>query len=269
MNDISTILSKLSAENRLAHGFLFSGNDTKVHFETIKHLAKIDGCEQRGLVPCEQCLACNKINHDNQPDIRTISALKSEIVVGQVHELTHWLHIAPNELKRKYAWISDAQNLNASSSNALLKTLEEPPAHAVIFLSVEQAHQALITIRSRLMLVRFPDQAGSSILDGKTAPAWLDEARSILASAKKPNLEQLYDLNEQIAQNRDDLVWFLEAVQKTLKDRMEKSSTEPSLAFHKYEKLYGLSLDIERNAYQRYGNVSLYLDHFFAEWFRE
>lgn len=269
MHNISDILSGLSAKNKLAHGFLFCGNDPKSHHTTIQHLAKLEGCERKGAQPCEACLPCNKINHENHPDILKISALKSEIVVSQVHELTHWLHIAPSELRHKYAWISDAQNLNSSSSNALLKTLEEPPAHAVIFLSVEQPHQVLVTIRSRLMLVRFPDRMDSSILDAKTPPPWINELQAVLTSSKKPTLEQLYDLNGQIAQEREDLVWFLEMAQRTLKKRMELLPDQTSRDFLKCEKLYALSLDIERNAYQRYGNISLYLDHFFAQWFHE
>lgn len=256
-------LGKISQAGKLAHAFLFAGSDRAEHRAAIEHLLRMDVCEGSPK-PCGNCAPCKKVAHDRHPDFLAIRSEKSEITVDQIHAFTHWVRLSPHESPRKYAWIEDAQNLNASSSNALLKTLEEPPPFSVLFLSVDRPEQAMITIRSRLMLVRFGNSEGSSALDPANEPAWLKDLEATLRAPLAPRLSDLRDLSETVAKTRDDLVWFLHCAQGTLVDRMKAA---PIASMRRLEKLYDRTLEMERLAYQRYGNASLHLDRFFTEWF--
>lgn len=268
MNAAELTLKNLVTNNKLPHGLLFFGSDFNAQRAAIESLAKTLSCIDTKNRPCGVCKTCLSQNILKHPDIRSVRSIKSEIVISQTHEMMRWLFIYPNELNRKIVWIEDGQNLNVSSSNALLKVLEEPPAHAIIIISVERPDQVITTIRSRLMLVRIPATNMHTKVDIVDLPPWLDELDTFL-DKKSPPFNDIFEMTEKISKERENLHWFLKKVQEKIVNHAKQSFENPSNVYagRKYENLYRMSLSIEHRAYQQYGNVSLYLDDFFSNWF--
>lgn len=106
--------------------------------------------------PCGECEACRKIFAGISPDVITVSREdgKAGIGVDVIRELRTDVHIIPNELEHKIYIIDDADKMTTQAQNALLLTLEEPPAYAIFLLIAESSRNMLETIRSRAPSLR-------------------------------------------------------------------------------------------------------------------
>jgi hypothetical protein len=160
---------------------------------------------------------------------------------------------------KKIAIIENAQHLNASCSNALLKTLEEPPTYALIILQTNSASRILQTIRSRLFSIQFPDNDNLDEIEKKE---WMNELETML-SKKNYSDKEMFTFTEQFSDQRESLVFFFNFVHKTIRDQMFGAE---SSRFNHLEKMFDLALQLEQELYQSYGNISLGLDRFFMEW---
>lgn len=160
-------------EDSLAHAWLLEGPEG-----TGKSLAALGVCEallcteERG-EGCGQCSACRRLGQHMHPDVAWLSSERSqvergwvdaktlgkqpsqEIHIEQIRQLQERLHIRALEGKHKVAVILDAHELNLQAQNALLKTLEEPPAGTLLLLCTHQKEKLLPTIRSRCRLLTF------------------------------------------------------------------------------------------------------------------
>lgn len=160
---------RAAARGRLASTFLFVGPPGIGKRTLAVKLAQALLCqdyEPQTLDPCGSCHACELIAAGNHPDLDIVakpidkSAIPLELLIGQgerrLHEgLCQRLSLKPYLGRRKIAIIDDADALNVEGANALLKTLEEPPAGSVLILIGTSADKQLPTIRSRCQLVRF------------------------------------------------------------------------------------------------------------------
>src|SRR5580704_6394787 len=117
------------------------------------------GAERAGTaaVRCECCASCVQVAAGVHPDFTAIARAegRSEVLIEQVLELIARLGTRPSRGARRVAIIDDAEALGVPAQNALLKTLEEPPGHTIIFMVAESERALLDTVRSRLRLVRF------------------------------------------------------------------------------------------------------------------
>ena len=106
--------------------------------------------------PCRACAACRKVDHSNHPDVHSLvpDGAGQQIRVGQVHQLAAELALLPLEGRYRLAIIEHAQRLNQDAQNALLKTLEEPPARAVLVLAADDSANLLPTVISRCARLR-------------------------------------------------------------------------------------------------------------------
>lgn len=105
--------------------------------------------------PCSACRPCKKINSDNHPDIIHIKPAGNLIKIAQIRDLCAKLLIKPNEAKTRVVIIHSAHAMNIESSNALLKSLEEPPENTMFILISNQASDLLPTIVSRCQQITF------------------------------------------------------------------------------------------------------------------
>jgi DNA polymerase III subunit delta' len=105
---------------------------------------------------CGTCAQCARIAAGSHPDLHVVTrpADRRDVRVEQVRELSRWLSLQPLMAARKVAIVDDAHCLNEHGQNALLKTLEEPPASAVLVLCAASAALMLPTVRSRCQMVR-------------------------------------------------------------------------------------------------------------------
>lgn len=151
-------LTRSLKANRVAHAYLFEGPEGCGRRTTALALIQVLFCTQpiHGDA-CGSCTSCRKLATGNHPDLQFLSPLpdKRDINIEQVRELQQVLSLRPYEATRKACLIEPADRMNEKSANALLKTLEEPPGHAIIILLTTQADLLLATIRSRCQHLRF------------------------------------------------------------------------------------------------------------------
>ena len=107
-------------------------------------------CTQQ-TVPCLVCAQCRKVLSGTHPDLTSIGEDGTEITVDRIRALRTDAYIRPNEAPKKIYIIHHAENMNLSAQNALLKILEEPPAHVVFLLLCESRRALLDTIASRVV----------------------------------------------------------------------------------------------------------------------
>jgi DNA polymerase-3 subunit delta' len=114
---------------------------------------------------CKCCAACVQMATGVHPDFSYVTRPPNrvDVLIEQVRELIVELGTRPSRASRRIAIIDDAETLNIPAQNALLKTLEEPPGHAIIFLVTSSERALLDTVRSRMRPVRFPALAVADI----------------------------------------------------------------------------------------------------------
>ena len=141
------------------------------------------GGAKRGKPPLAQCQCCNacvQVAMRVHPDFDYIALLpkRSYVLIEQVRELIAHLGSKPSRGPVRAAIIDDAETLNLAAQNALLKTLEEPPGYAVIFLIAENANALLDTVRSRLRPVHFPTLSTADLTTVLVRKAGLEPERA-------------------------------------------------------------------------------------------
>lgn len=144
------ILLRTLKSGRLANTLLFVGPEGVGKSLMAKYLAKSVNCLNSDFEACGQCNSCLKIDKLNHPDVHWIEKDESgAIKIEQVRGIEKEIQLRPYEAKKKVFIIIEAQNLTPEASNALLKTLEEPPADSLLILTSAHADQLLPTILSR------------------------------------------------------------------------------------------------------------------------
>jgi len=144
-------LSLRERELGLSHAYIISGPAGSGRHVLARLLAAGMLCASRGERPCGRCGPCVKVKKGLHPDLSVISgpAEGKPITVDQVRALRSDAYIRPNEGERKVYLLEEADQMNASAQNAMLKLLEEGPPYAAFLLLAGNAGGLLQTVRSR------------------------------------------------------------------------------------------------------------------------
>ena len=120
--------------NKVSHAYIFSGEKSSGKKLLASRFAELLQCEGEGEKPCGKCRSCRQAESGNHPDIIRITHEKpNTISVDDIREqLVGDVQIKPYQSKYKIYIVPDAEKMNVQAQNALLKTIEEPPAYAVI-----------------------------------------------------------------------------------------------------------------------------------------
>lgn len=142
---------------RPGHSYLFYGPEGVGKSTVAQAFIQAAFCSNGGHSGCGHCPACRKIELGNHADVVQVSVLegKKQITIDQIRDLAGFLSLTPMESAYKVAMIDDAVQMNNATANAFLKTLEEPPAHALLILVTRKLGALLPTIRSRCVKTRF------------------------------------------------------------------------------------------------------------------
>lgn len=137
--------------DKVSHAYIFNGPDKSGKMMLAEAFATTLQCEQGKNEPCMECHSCKQALGHNQPDIIYVSHEKpNTISVDDIRtQLNNDIGIKPYSSKYKIYIVDEAEKMNVQAQNALLKTIEEPPAYAVILLLTTNADMFLPTILSR------------------------------------------------------------------------------------------------------------------------
>lgn len=148
-------LRMAAAGERVSHAYLFVGGAGAGKRLTANTFAKALQCEGAGAPPCGACASCKVFDSGNHPDVIYVRTVKKSIGVDEIREqVLETVDLKPYRFACKIYIIENADTMTVQAQNALLKTLEEPPAYARFLLLAERAEAFLPTVLSRVVTLK-------------------------------------------------------------------------------------------------------------------
>lgn len=200
---VTRTLENAVRNGRVAHAYIFSGARGVGKTTTARILAKVLNCKNRkDGDACQDCDSCKEITSGISLDVIEIDAASNR-GIDQIRELRDMVQFAPIGGKHKVVLLDEAHMLTEEASNALLKTLEEPPDRVIFIMATTEPENLADTIRSRSQHFHFRALEFSEICDAlrKIAAAEnlkIDEnALAVLARAAEGSLRDSQSLLEQ------------------------------------------------------------------------
>jgi DNA polymerase-3 subunit delta' len=146
-------LRRAVSSDAVSHAYLFVGPTGSGKKTAAKALACALFCDDGG---CGTCPACYRVLGGTHPDVHVVRPEgAATYIVEQIRDIIHDVHLKPVQARRKIYIVGEAERFDASSANAFLKTLEEPPDNVVIILMTRSYDAVMPTIASRCQIVRF------------------------------------------------------------------------------------------------------------------
>ena len=185
---IVKIIKNSILNNQINHAYLFAGPRGTGKTSIAKIFAKIINCEHP--VDCKSCGKCVSCTQENNSDIIEIDAASNN-GVDEIRELRNKVNLLPAYGKYKVYIIDEVHMLTQGAFNALLKTLEEPPAHVIFILATTDPHKVIETILSRCQRLDFKKISTEAIVE------------NLSVIAKKENIDIEKDALTEIAKLAD------------------------------------------------------------------
>ena len=159
---IVKIIKNSIINNQISHAYLFAGPRGTGKTSIAKIFAKIINCDNpKNCQPCGKCVSCTQKNNS---DIIEIDAASNN-GVDEIRELRNKVNLLPAYGKYKVYIIDEVHMLTQGAFNALLKTLEEPPAHVIFILATTDPHKVIETILSRCQRLDFKKISPTAIVE--------------------------------------------------------------------------------------------------------
>src|SRR3989344_3419002 len=140
--------------SKLSHAYLFVGPRGTGKTSTARILAKMVNCEDKSEVPCNKCATCLSITDGSNLDLIEIDAASNR-GIEDIRQLKERIKLSPTSARKKVYIIDEVHMLTQEAFNALLKTLEEPPSHALFILATTDMTKIPATIISRVQRLDF------------------------------------------------------------------------------------------------------------------
>ncbi|MBI1738542.1 MAG: DNA polymerase III subunit gamma/tau, partial [Acidobacteria bacterium] len=200
---VTQTLANAIETNRVAHAYIFSGARGVGKTTTARILAKALNCAKGPTVePCDECSSCTEIAAGTSLDVIEIDAASNR-GIDQIRELREMVRYAPAASRNKVVILDEAHQLTDEASNALLKTLEEPPDRVIFVMATTQPEDLVDTIKSRSQHFHFRALTFQEISDTLTRVAKDEKleiepgALAVLARAAEGSVRDGLSLLEQ------------------------------------------------------------------------
>ncbi len=131
------LLNQAVHRERMPHAWLFTGQANIGKFKTAVALAQKLNCRKNGEDACGECDFCLQIAEQNFLDYQVLIPDGKFIKIDQIRKSLNWLHLHPDQAKKRVMILDGAQHLGREAANAFLKTLEEPAPHTLLILIAE------------------------------------------------------------------------------------------------------------------------------------
>lgn len=217
----TTLLRRAVVTGRASHAYLFAGPTGVGKREAARVLAKVLNCAAPPAPGecCDRCIPCQNIDAGVFPDFLQVTKIKGrDIKIAQIVRrdpetddlkatpVSTFLAHRPLEGRRSVVVVVDADQMNETAQNALLKTLEEPPEYAQFVLTTANPNGLLPTIRSRSQLVNFPPLPATVVAAALQKDGVAAEQARLLAALSGGSLGRARDLgcDEGLSRRRAD-----------------------------------------------------------------
>ena len=224
---------------KVSHAYLLSGEDGSGKMMIAKAVAKALLCEHKD--GCGECAACKQVDSLNHPDVIYITHEKYEIRVDDIRKgINETIDIKPYSGDYKIYIIDDADRMNAGAQNALLKTLEEPPAYAVILLLTNNKDRLLDTILSRCVSMTLGSvreseiedylkaNTGASHADIAFAAAFsdmLNDTMNVITHMKSMEIYEVVSYAKSLTKYKNEIYDFLDIIMVWYRDMLILKTT--------------------------------------------
>jgi DNA polymerase-3 subunit delta' len=219
---IKKILQLSLSKNRLPNSLLFAGPPGVGKFQMALTLAQALNCSERTDDACGHCDSCLRISRNQHPNVRVVQREKNkeQIVKEQVDEINYLSRMRPWQQGKLVFIIHEAERMNETVANSLLKTLEEPSSYVYFILITEDLQMILPTIRSRCQLLRFQPISEEDITKALVARGVPEDRAALIAATCDGNLEKASEVQWEEFQNQRNRAWYL------FREVVEKSQAE-------------------------------------------
>ena len=170
-NQVLQRLEGLVSRQKLPNSLLFVGAESVGKYKTSLALSQYILCESQSA--CGHCPSCQRVHNEQHESLKIIKPEGGQIKVSQAREMVRFFSQKLGPKEYKVIIVDEAEKFNVQSSNALLKTLEEPPQNCFVILVTHSLYKLLVTIRSRCQIFRFGNLNKEQIKKIKPVEDWL------------------------------------------------------------------------------------------------
>ena len=228
---LKTKMKSVAQSGMHSHAYLIAGDKRCGKTTLANCFVKALQCEGEGEKPCGMCMSCMQMDVGAHPDVIYVQHEKPSVIgVDDIRDgLTDDIVIKPYRSEKKIYIIDDAQKMSVAAQNALLKTLEEPPAYAIIIMITTSTEVLLPTILSRTVLLPVrplrDDIVKKYLMTRKELP---DYRAEVVTAFARGNIGRAGDLiaDEEFEKKKEEAVSILKNIDKTDYETIYRKASE-------------------------------------------